>query len=300
MNKLEYDTKLVKKFNDFYKIKNIDKVTKTAQKRYLFFQEQIINNRILTVKSYQFCTTKLAEKYGVHHSTVSKWLKSLVRLGILQNTCSKWMKGKFSKSYRLHIEARDEINEFNGYAQKFKKSWHKYKDRSKKLKEFDIFLYEFPQAVKLASGWLGCPKQFAEAIKKKIPQEVLEAPREHNIRQQKIHDFLKAYNYVAKTHKYPRIQAKTWYKFFDGYNLYGGLGSYDLGADMGSEEVKDQILGYQRFLDQYKYQLLFTNKKRFNYMVEGMAKAYKFFRDGNKFSLNFVPMAAIMERGYAR
>jgi predicted transcriptional regulator len=288
---IELNQDIVKEFQQFLKIKSHENPTKTALKRYNFLYNEIISNRYLTKKSYQFCTTKLATKYDSHHSTVGKWLKSLIRMGILKLTNGKWHKGEFSKRYTLQAGILEVINRFNGFNEKFKKAVKKKIDRSKKLRQFDAITYSMSNATFLATGWLGCPKQFADMIKKKVPKEVLQAPREWDIREPRFWDFFESYNSVAKNNKgYKKIKSKEWLEWFSDYQItYDSKFRKDFYT---SEQLKEYVLPMKKLLKRNKL-LYFRDKKRFSEVEKCLNLAFSFLKGNKEIETEYVAIGRL-------
>jgi hypothetical protein len=267
---------IIEQFNQFLKIKNQNKVSKSASKRLEFLENEIIKNSLVTIKPYQFCTTRLAKKYGVHHSTVGKWLKSLVSCNILRLTNGKWHKGKFSKRYKLTFFGIDKVNLFNGYAEKFAKGLRKKVDRHKKLKNFDALTYTSSEVTFLATGWLGCPQQYMEMVKSKVPKYVLRAPREWNAKQAKHVDFFRAYNQVVKSNKgYKKLKWSEWEANFDEYEIgkYGLEGRDPLDAKRVCLPLLKEIASVtKKKSDRYRRLKLAKKKiqKAYKYLVSAV------------------------------
>ena len=287
---------IIEQFNSFLKIKNQKKISISAQRRLDFLKTEIIDNRYLTVKTYQFCTTKLGKKYNCHHSTVGKWLKTLVKLGYLRITNGKWHKGDFSKTYKLTEMGLDLVNKFNGYAKKFAKGLKKKADRRKKLKNFDALTYTSKEVTFLASGWLGCPDQYMSMVRAKMPDYVLRAPREWNATEPRHLDFLRAYNHVAKNNKgYKTISKKAWLEEFR--DLSPTTDTF-IGEFTPQSEIKNSCVPILKEIKSVMGIVKGKRKKRLKKVNDCITKAYKFIMSNDTLDHGVYPAYGTLKEMY--
>lgn len=292
---MELNLDVIETFNNFIRMKDVLKPSSASITRYQFFKDFLIDNRMITVKAFQLCTTRLAEKYEVHHSTVSKWLKKLVTLGILEVVNKKWLKNSFSKSYKIRKEYLDSINRLNGYAEEYSKNVKKKEFRSKKLDCFDPVTYSMKDAVKLASGWLGCPKQFVELIKEVIPDAVLKVPRENNIKERRYWDFFYAYNIVVGENdkKYKKIKKKEWAEAFKELESEEVPLTYWYGKEFRSRIRIKEALHEFKFILRHRIRRGFKNFRE-KQLLKAMEKVEAYSEDVA--STNFVAVSALVDR----
>lgn len=199
---MKLNENIVNTFNNFLKIKNPLRPTKTSIVRYDFLFKYFIQNKTMTVRHYQLCSTHISKDLGVSVTVVRKWIRKLQELKIITCTNPNYKINHRSKEYFFTDFGRELVNEFNGFKETEQKHILKKKYRDEKWSKFNKYCYDFSKCIYLTSSYLGCPDSLVKDIKERIPVEILEIPRENNINEAKFMDFFYAYNHVVKAHNY--------------------------------------------------------------------------------------------------
>jgi hypothetical protein len=199
---------LQKEHYSFFGIKlpKSGKICSEKRSKINIIQHVILGNRRLLTEGVgaQLCTTSIGKVHKRNPQTIANLIKRLVKDKVLRCTNNEYEKGRFAKTYEVNWSNQEAVDLLNNYAdfdskdEKYVKAVQKRKIRSINWSKFDPITYDWGDVVRVAASYLGCPDQFLAAVFENVPLEVLNSPRESNIKQPRIFDFYYAHRWITK------------------------------------------------------------------------------------------------------